>query len=116
MSVRIEVGNVMAHIERMEKKAIFAATSQALADLNTYTPFEYGNLMGSSLANSVLDQGHIEWVTPYARVVWQGTRKGKPIHINKAHHPRATSKWTAVAKKAHVEQWRRIAEKAMGGK
>lgn len=116
MNVRIDMGGVMDKIEAMTKLAIFAATNQALTDLNQYVPFDTGTLMGSSLSHSVVTDGHIEWVTPYAMVLWRGTRKGRALRIRKTHHPKATKRWTLVGKQNHVEQWRRIAEKAMGGR
>lgn len=116
MSVRIDMSGVLGKIDAMKKLAIRATTNQILIDTNPYVPFDTGALMGTSLSNSIIDDGHIEWVTPYAQVLWNGTRKGKKLRISKVHHAKATSKWTLVAKQNHVERWRRIAEKAMGGR
>ena len=116
MNVRIDMGGVMDKIEAMTKMAIFAATNQARTDLNEYVPMETGDLFRSSLDHSELEEGHIEWVTPYAQIVWRGTRKGRALRIWKTHHPKATKRWTIVGKQNHVEEWRRRAEKAMGGR
>ena len=139
MNVEFDMGGVLAKIDAMKKMAVFAATSQALADLNQYTPMETGSLMGTSYSHSVLEDGHIEWVTPYAHYLHEGVVYGpnypitvdgavvgfyspprkKPtggrLTISKARHAKATSKWTIVGKRNHVEAWRRKAEQAMGG-
>ena len=115
MSVRFEIGGVFEKIEEMRKRAIFAVTSEARNDLNEYVPMETGTLWGSSLDHSELEKGHIEWETPYAQVMWRGTRKGRALRISRVHHPKATSKWTVKGKADNLEKWRRIAEKAMGG-
>lgn len=115
MSVRIDLSGVLGKIDAMKKMAIRAATNQALIDTNPYVPFDTGALMGTSMSNSIIEEGHIEWVTPYARVLWTGTRKGRALKINKIHHAKATKKWTEAAKRDNLEHWRRAAEKAMGG-
>lgn len=115
MSVRFEIGGVLDKIEAMRKRAVFAVTNVALDDLNEYVPFEIGDLMGSSDRKSVIEDGHIEWETPYAPIVWRGTRKGRPLRISKVHHPKATSRWTVKGKADNLEKWRRVAEKALGG-
>ena len=115
MSVRFEIGGVLDKIEAMRKRAVFAVTNEARTDLNEYVPFETGDLMGSSLRHSVIEDGHIEWVTPYAAIVWRGTRKGRPLRINKVEHKKATSRWTVKGKADNLEKWRRKAEKALGG-
>lgn len=115
MSVRFEIGDVLDKIEAMRKRAVFAVTNEALTDLNEYVPFDTGALMGSSLSHSVIEDGHIEWVTPYAAILWRGTRKGKALRISKVHHPKATSRWTVKGKTDNLEKWRRVAEKALGG-
>ena len=139
MNVEIDMGAVLGKIQAMKKRAVFATTSQALADLNQYTPMNTGALMAAAVAHSVLEDGHIEWVTPYAHNLHEGIvygpnypitvdgavlgfysppRKkptGRRLKISKSVHAKATSKWTMVGKRNHVEAWRRKAEKAMGG-
>lgn len=140
MSVRIDLSGVMAKIEKMKKLAITAATAQALTDMGQYVPMDTGALVGSALSNSIIEDGHIEWATPYAHYLHEGVvygpnipimrggvlygffsppRKhptGRRLRISKFPHAKATAHWTRVAKEHHVEQWRRIAEKAMGGR
>lgn len=139
MSVRIDLSGVLGKIDAMKKMAIRAATSQAFDDISMYVPLAEGALMGSAEAGFEPETGHIEWNTPYAHYLYEGVvygpnipiykggvlmgfysppRKrpmGRPLRISKAHHARATKKWTEAAKRDNLEHWRRAAEKAMGG-
>lgn len=114
MRVQFDLSGVLPKIADMKQKAMIAATNQANIDITPYVPMDIGTLSNTAVVEP--ERGHIEWVTPYARVLYNGTRKGRALNISRSKHAKATAKWTQVAKKAHIEKWRRIAEKGMGGK
>lgn len=54
---------------------------------------------------------------PYAKIVWSGKRKGKPIHFQTTHHADATAKWTDVGyKKKQDKILKRVEKEVLGGK
>lgn len=114
MRVQFDLSGVLPKIADMKQKAIIAATNQANIDITPYVPYAVGTLSNTAVVEA--EKGHIEWVQSYARVLYNGTRKGRALNISRSKHVKATAKWTHVAKKAHVEKWRRVAEKGMGGR
>ena len=139
MNVKIDLSGVLPKVAELKKKAIIAATNQANIDIHAYVPMgETGILANTAVCEP--EQGHIEWVTPYAHYVYEGivygpnipiikggavvgffspphkSPTGRRMKISRARSPKAQSKWIPAAKRDNVEKWRRAAEKGMGGR
>ena len=111
MHVRVDMGRTLEHIEDMRKRALYAASEQALTDCNFYVPVRDGFLRGSSETASDVDAGRLVWATPYAR-----RRHYEKANLRLDMNPNASIRWTEKAKQNHLDDWREIAEKAMGKK
>lgn len=83
--------------------------SEVLNDCNQYCKMDTGNLIASSYIHSKLDEGQLIWNTPYARRQYWEIKTAYTDNGN----PRATWKWCEVAKRKHIHQWERQAQKLL---
>lgn len=82
--------------------------SEVLNDCNQYCKEDTGLLIASSYIHSKLDEGLLIWQTPYARrQYWE--IKTAYTTVN----PNASWKWADVAKRKHLAQWQRQAQRLM---
>lgn len=109
MIIHIEMGDLDATIGAMQQKALYAATSQALDDCNFYVPVRNWFLRNSSYGASDVENGHLVWRTPYAR-----RRYYEPANLSKHPNPNASLRWAEVARDNHLDDWAKIAQKALG--
>ena len=109
MRVTYDVGAIMPKVELMQKKALRAASEQALFDANFYAPQRYGILIGSSQAASDIDEGHLVWQTPYARRLYY-----ENTNLSQHPNPNASHMWADVARDNHLDDWIKAAERALG--
>ena len=110
MPVRIIVNRkgVEARVEYAFKKGMGVLANEILNDCNQYCKMDTGNLIASSYIHSKLDEGKLIWQTPYARRQYWAIRTAY-----KDVNPNASWKWCEVAKKKHLEQWKRQAQRAL---
>jgi hypothetical protein len=111
MRVTVDVGGLDARIDAMARRGLWAASEQALTDNNFYIPARDWFLRNSSEGASDTEHGHLVWATPYAR-----RRHYEPANVSRDVNPNATRLWTQVAKRNHLQDWAKAAEKAMEGK
>ena len=110
MPVRIIMNrhNVETRVEYAFKKGMGVLANEILNDCNQYCKMDTGNLIASSYIHSKLDEGKLIWQTPYARRQYWEIRTAY-----KDENPNASWKWCEVAKKKHLEQWKRQAQRAL---
>lgn len=111
MPVRINIskGAVAAKVETAFKKGLPMLAEEILNDCNEYCKMDSGTLIASSLTHSRPQEGLLIWQTPYARRQYWEIRTAYATD----GHPKATWKWCEVAKKNHLKQWQRQAQRAM---
>ena len=81
-------------------------SSEILNDCNQYCKEDTGTLIASSLIHSDLKNGKLIWQTPYARrQYWEIRTAYKTVN------PNASWRWCEVAKKRHLNQWIRQAQR-----
>lgn len=82
--------------------------SEILNDCNQYCKEDTGMLIASSFLHSRLDEGKLIWQTPYARRQYWEIRTA----YQTVNHS-ASWRWCEVAKKRHMGQWERQAQRLM---
>ena len=110
MPVKIIINRkgVETRVEYAFKKGMGVLANEILNDCNQYCKMDTGNLIASSYIHSKLDEGKLIWQTPYARRQYWEIRTAY-----KDENPNASWKWCEVAKKKHLEQWKRQAQRAL---
>ena len=107
MPVKIMIDNnaVAAKVETAWKNGLRALGAQILFDCNQYCKEDQSTLIASSWVHSHPERGELVWQTPYAkRQYWE---------IKTSLTPGRTWKWCETAKKKHLEEWQRMAQKGM---
>lgn len=83
-------------------------SSEIMNDCNQYCKEDTGTLIASSLIHSDLKNGKLIWQTPYARrQYWEIRTAYKTVN------PNASWRWCEVAKKRHMGQWEKQAQRLM---
>ena len=100
--------NVETRVEYAFKNGMGVLANEILNDCNQYCKMDTGNLIASSYIHSKLDEGKLIWQTPYARRQYWAIRTAY-----KDVNPNASWKWCEVAKKKHLEQWKKQAQRAL---
>lgn len=105
VKIYINPAQCEAKVKTAWEKGLFALSSQILGDCNQYVKIDTHAMEASSYTHSKLDKGLLVWETVYAkRQYWA---------IETSRTPGRTWKWCETAKTAHVEDWRKIAEKGL---
>lgn len=104
MNLTISKSQVKAKVDNAWKAGLFALTTEILADCNEYVKRSPEHTMrDSSLIHSKPGDGLIVWETPYAkRQYWE---------IKTALTPGTTWRWIETAKRAHLTQWKALAQR-----
>ena len=83
--------------------------SAVLRDTDKYVPMRTGVLKKSGILGTRIGSGHIEYIAPYAKKLYYGTR----IRFSTSRHPLAQAKWFEASKAVNKQSWlaavRRIA-------
>lgn len=110
MPVKIIINRkgVETRVEYAFKNGMGVLANEILNDCNQYCKMDTGNLIASSYIHSKLDEGKLIWQTPYARRQYWAIRTAY-----KDENPNASWKWCEVAKKKHLEQWKKQAQRAL---
>lgn len=124
--------NIQIDSSRFDKKARAAQillNTQIAADCEPYIPFDQGQLRGSVYYPNGIDQGIIEWNTPYAHYQYEGILylaengsscaekydiKYPSDKMLEYHQPGTGSKWFESAKADEKENWINLVKKTMG--
>ena len=109
VKVFIDRHKVEHRIEYGFKKGLGMLANEILNDMNEYCKMDNGGLIASSYTHSKLDEGLIVWETPYARRQYYEIKTA----IKDNGKPNATWKWGHVAKKKHMHQWERQAQRLL---
>ncbi len=110
--VRIQLNNLQASMGNRQKKGQIVLDEQVLKDSNNYAPQDTSELINSSIRMSPIGSGLLIWSTPYARINYYGADR----NFSKDKNPNATFAWFEAAKANHLEEWKSIVAKTMGGK
>lgn len=132
-TVNFNPNAVMARIEGAEEAALFVTSEQVLVDSNFYCPWNEKTLIQSSLDNSDLNNGIVQWVMLYAQYLYYGmlmvapngsawaksgeskTVTGTPLNFSTHMNANASSMWFEKAKDIHGKEWTEIYEKTLKG-
>lgn len=111
MPVRIIVDRhrVEHRIEYSFNAGMGMLANEILNDCNQYCKMDTGMLIASSYQHSLLDEGKLIWQTPYARRQYWEIRTA----ITDNGNPGASWKWCEVAKRKHLHQWERQAQRLL---
>ena len=104
--IHVDKHAVVARVETAFKKGLPLLSNEVLNDCNQYCKEDTGMLSASSIIHSVLEDGRLIWQTPYARRQYWEIRTAY-ADVN----PHASWKWCEVAKRLHLSQWERQAQK-----
>jgi hypothetical protein len=108
VKIYIATNKVEHRIEYAFHQGLGTLANEILNDCNQYVKEDTGTLLMSSYIHSKLDEGKLIWQTPYARRQYWEIRTAY-TDVN----PNASWKWCEVAKKKHLEQWKKQAQRAM---
>lgn len=130
-TVNFNPNAVMARIEGAEDAALAKLSAEVRDDSNLYCPWKEKNLIQSSLDNSDLNNGIVQWVTPYAQYLYYGklmvapngsawakhgeskTVTGTPLNYSPDMNANACAMWFEKAKDIHSEKWIKTYEEAL---
>lgn len=105
VKIKIDAQKCGARVMTAWEAGLPVLSSQILGDCNQYVKRDRGTLEASSYAHSRLTEGVLVWATPYAaRQYWE---------IQTSLTPGRTWKWCETAKRRHLSEWQRIAEKGL---
>lgn len=108
VKITFDKSRCVTRITNSFKSGLGLLASEVLNDCNQYCKEDTGILIASSYLHSELDKGRLVWNTPYARrQYWEI----KTAVTDK--NSRATWKWCEVAKRKHIHQWERQAQKLL---
>lgn len=107
IEVKTELSTPIKDLSQAKKKIIYIVSKQVRKDSNYFIPKREGDLEDSSFVHSNLENGHIEWNTPYARRLYWNPQ----YNFRKDKNPNARGKWFEHAKKEHLSEWLNIAYK-----
>lgn len=110
MAVRVEISVAAceAKVKGACKKAVAMVSSEILRDCNEFVKVDKHTLEASSIIYSNTRAGHLVWNTVYAR------RQHDDIETAyKDQNPKASWKWTEMAKGQYKDRWARQFEKAV---
>jgi len=103
-----ELSDTTEHLSKILKKAkkltIFEVSSEFMKDSNFYAPMDTGDLKRSAQVHSILEDGHIEWNTLYARRLFYNPQ----YNFSKDANPYARGLWAEVAKQDNPKKYRGI--------
>ena len=110
MPVKIIVSenSIKAKIDDSWKKGLAMLSSEVLKDCNLYCKMDTGALIASSYVHSKLAEGKLIWQTPYAARQYYAIQTAY-----KDKNPNASWKWCEKAKRLHVKDWRRQAQRIL---
>ena len=106
MKVKIDKTTVKLKVENAFNRPLALLSEEILNDCNQYCKEDTGALIQSSLIHSEPSRGQLIWQTPYARRQYWEIRTAY-ADVN----PHASWKWCEVAKRLHLSQWERQAQK-----
>ena len=108
VKIKIDPNQCSANVQGAWDKTLYALSAQILGDCNQYVKVDQHTLESSSYAHSILREGKLIWQTPYAkRQYWA---------IETSLTPGRTWKWCETAKRKHMADWQKIAEKGLRDK
>lgn len=110
MKLTFNKSEVRAKIKAGVKATTPILSEQILKDSNFYARQDTGAMIASSQYASNLQEGEIVWATPYAKKVYYTGSPSRDVN------PNATLMWFETAKRAHLKDWLKLAEKIFSSK
>ena len=108
VKINISRSGTTARITNTFNSNMVLLASEVLNDCNQYCKEDTGMLIASSFIHSRLDEGKLIWQTPYARRQYWEIRTAY-TDVN----PNASWRWCEQAKRKHLAQWERQAQRLM---
>ena len=105
VKIKINPGNVSAHVMGAWNKGLYILSNEILADCNEYCKEDRQTLIKSSYIHSRRSEGKLIWQTAYARRQYWGIRTSLT--------PGRTWKWCETAKRKHLKEWQRLAQRVV---
>ena len=108
VKINMDKHSITARVQNAWDKGLAILSEEILNDCNIYCKKDEGTLIESSHLHSVPAEGKLIWQTPYARrQYWE--IKTADTHKN----PQASWKWAEVAKRKHMAQWEKQAQRLL---
>ena len=112
MRVTVDTSGLERRFSEEEfRKAQEVFAKRVAFDAGDYVPYETGHLHDSEPNNSDYESGEIIWNTPYTHYVYNLDQSS----IRTVKNENATSHWCETAKQNHLEDWKALAAKLLGG-
>lgn len=111
-NVKINTQSLEQNLKKRTQKGQVVLDTQVLKDSNFYAPQDTGELIRSAIRMSLIGQGVIMWVTPYARRLYYNPQ----YNFSKSPNPNAQGLWFEVAKANHLFEWLDRVAREMGGR
>lgn len=106
---KVDIGRAEKKVSKDNMvKGQIALAGQIVDDSEPYVPFRDGDLRGNVLIAG--DGSSITYGMVYARAQYYGTN-GKQVFRK---YSNGGKKWYLKAKKAHLENWKKVSRSAMG--
>lgn len=109
VTVKTDLKRIAPKVSKAVQKAHFTLDQQVLKDSNNYAPMDTGNLINSSINASKIGDGQLIWDTPYAKRLYYNPQ----YNFSKDKNPNAGGLWYERAKSRHLNEWIRVADKAI---
>lgn len=91
-------------------------TREIEGDMRPYVKRDTGTLEGSAALNSDFRRGRIVWTAEGEGGEYAGYAFDDPaVGTHAGQNPKATARWTEVAKKENSDRWRRLASRVFAG-
>lgn len=103
IKVKIDVDTAKLNSKQKNSKqsAQMWLDQDVLKDSNYFIPQDESTLMASGISNSLIGQGKIMWVTPYARRLYYNPQ----YNFSKDMNPNAQGLWFEAAKAQKRSNW-----------
>lgn len=108
VKIRVNKSGVTAKVLGAFNNGLGPLSEEILNSCNQYCKEDTGTLIASSLIHSIPSEGKLIWQTPYARRQYWAIRTAfQTVNSN------AVWRWCEAAKRHHIAEWNRDAQKLM---
>lgn len=104
IKIRSHLPDFQKKVRQMKEESQKVLEQQVLKDSNYYAPEDTGELIRSSVRESVIGSGKLVWNTAYARRLYYNPE----YNFSKDRNPNARGLWFEFAKSNHLDEWKRM--------
>lgn len=101
MRIRFDLGKIPPKLRKLGREGQELLDQEVLKDSNYYAPQDSGELIQSSIRNTVFGSGKVVWDTVYARRLYYNPQ----YNFSKDKNPNAGGLWFRRAKAYKLQKW-----------